>query len=241
MIVLVVAMTVCTGYAAGRIHQWYRTALERDQAYRDGYDTATRSLFSLAARIIRPRRSEKAAVRGTATVTSILAAPSNATPSNAAPSLVGPSTASLPTTPIPTVASADTGQESAGRHTVPDQLVSGPTYRLPPDRVARAKVPQAGEVDEAGEVTLRVEPGEGTIRVDAGEATFQVDAGEATTRVVAVPDPVGAAGCAARTGPAGGRHESATRPGSPTRSERARRGELSAVPDPVDLPRTRAS
>lgn len=209
--VLIIAFMASSGYAAGRLHQWYRTALERDQAFRDGYDTATKSLFSLAARMIRPRRSEKAAVRGTATVTSILAAPSG--------TVVRP----------------------AGRHTVPDELVSAPTYRLPPDRVARAKVPQAGEVDEAGEVTLRVEPGEGTIRVDAGEATFQVDAGEATTRVVAVPDPVGAAGCAARTGPAGGRHESATRPGSPTRSERARRGELSAVPDPVDLPRTRAS
>src|SRR4051794_1184999 len=30
--VLLVAFTASTGYAAGRIHQWYRTALERDQA-----------------------------------------------------------------------------------------------------------------------------------------------------------------------------------------------------------------
>jgi hypothetical protein len=27
-----------------------------------------------------------------------------------------------------------------GRHTVPDELVQAPTYRLSPDRVARAKV-----------------------------------------------------------------------------------------------------
>jgi hypothetical protein len=72
---LLIAFIGSSGYAGGRIHQWYRTSLDRDQAYRDGYDTATRSLFSLASRIIRPRRSEKAAVRGTATVTSILAAP----------------------------------------------------------------------------------------------------------------------------------------------------------------------
>jgi hypothetical protein len=111
LMVLLVAFTASTGYAAGRIHQWYRTALERDQAYRDGYDTATRSLFSLAARIVRPRRSEKPAVRGTATVTSILAAPSNAD-----------------------------GAVDSGRHTAPDELVSGPTYRLAPDRIARAKV-----------------------------------------------------------------------------------------------------
>lgn len=147
--VLVVAMTVCTGYAAGRIHQWYRTALERDQAYRDGYDTATRSLFSLAARIIRPRRSDKAAVRGTATVTSILAAPSNTGPLDAArldavSSNVSPLNGTHSAVAQFTGASSNDAQaDSEGRHTVPDGLVSGPTYRLPADRVARAKVPES--------------------------------------------------------------------------------------------------
>jgi hypothetical protein len=32
---------------------------------------------------------------------------------------------------------------STGRHTVPDELVQGATYRLPPDRIFRAKVPDA--------------------------------------------------------------------------------------------------
>jgi hypothetical protein len=137
--VLLVALTASTGYAAGRIHQWYRTALERDQAYRDGYDTATRSLFSLAARIVRPRRSDKPAVRGTATVTSILEAPSNAGPPNAGPS------AGTPVGP--------------GRHTAPDELVSGPTYRLAPDRVARAKVPPAtGQPEEKTPVRIVPKP-----------------------------------------------------------------------------------
>jgi hypothetical protein len=64
LITLLAAFTACVGYAAGRLHQWYRTVLDRDEAYRDGYDTATRSVFSLAARLIGPRR----AVRGTAVV-----------------------------------------------------------------------------------------------------------------------------------------------------------------------------
>jgi hypothetical protein len=105
--VLLIAFTASTGYAAGRIHQWYRTALERDQAYRDGYDTATRSLFGLAARFVRPRRSERGEVRGTATVTSILAAPS--------------------------------GAHTGGRHTAPESLVEGPTYRLTPERLAQVR------------------------------------------------------------------------------------------------------
>ena len=113
MAVLLVAFVASTGYAAGRIHQWYRTSLERDQAYRDGYDTATRSLFSLAARLVRPRRSDKPAVRGTATVSSILEAPGAG------------------------AGGGTTGAGVTGRHTVPDELVAGPTYRLTPDRIAR--------------------------------------------------------------------------------------------------------
>jgi hypothetical protein len=55
LFVLLAAFLACTGYAAGRLHQWYRTGQDRDEAYRDGYDTATRSVFSMAARIIGPR------------------------------------------------------------------------------------------------------------------------------------------------------------------------------------------
>jgi hypothetical protein len=59
---IVVALVVAaTGYAGGRLHQWWRTGKDRDAAYREGYDTATRSVFSLAARLIGPRR---APVRG---------------------------------------------------------------------------------------------------------------------------------------------------------------------------------
>lgn len=46
-------------YLGGRLHQWHRATDEREAAYRDGYDTATKSLFSLATRtarsMVRPR------------------------------------------------------------------------------------------------------------------------------------------------------------------------------------------
>lgn len=58
----IILMLFC--YAFGRLHQWYRTTAEREMAFRDGYDTATKSLFSLAARTAMRRP----APRGEATV-----------------------------------------------------------------------------------------------------------------------------------------------------------------------------
>ena len=37
---------------------------------------------------------------------------------------------------------------SAGRHTVPDELVQAETYRLPPDRVFRARVRDAAPLPQ---------------------------------------------------------------------------------------------
>jgi hypothetical protein len=47
-IVLALAFVIASGYAAGRIHQWYKHGLERDHAYRDGYDQASRCMFDMA-------------------------------------------------------------------------------------------------------------------------------------------------------------------------------------------------
>ncbi|MFI7599222.1 hypothetical protein [Actinoplanes sp. NPDC049681] len=127
LITLLASFTGCVGYAAGRLHQWYRTGLDRDEAYRDGYDTATRSVFSMAARLIGPRR----AVRGTAAVTSAVI------------------------TTAPAVPGGDVAP-GGGRHLVPDELVQGPTYRLTPDRVARAKVRDAEVADEGEQQTTRL-------------------------------------------------------------------------------------
>jgi hypothetical protein len=117
--VLIVVFGLSTGYAAGRIHQWYRTSLDRDEAYRDGYDTATQSLFSVAARAVKGRRAEKAAARGTAKVSSILEAPGAA---------------------INQGGETSDGTEQEGKHTLPEALTRAKTYRLTPDRIARAKV-----------------------------------------------------------------------------------------------------
>lgn len=38
-------------YGFGRVHQYFKQGLERDVAFRDGYDTATKSLFREATRI----------------------------------------------------------------------------------------------------------------------------------------------------------------------------------------------
>jgi hypothetical protein len=134
LFVLLAAFLACTGYAAGRLHQWYRTGQDRDEAYRDGYDTATRSVFSMAARIIGPRRSEKAAIRASAAVRP------SPSPPVAAPGRHDNARALTPPTASP------------GRHTVPDELVRAATYRLTPDRVARAKV--RGETPQS-DVTSR--------------------------------------------------------------------------------------
>ncbi|MGX6603019.1 hypothetical protein ACWKSP_12900 [Micromonosporaceae bacterium Da 78-11] len=62
---LLALFVACSAYAAGRLHQRYQMHRDREDAYRDGYDTATRSVFSMAARLIAPRRS---AARGSARV-----------------------------------------------------------------------------------------------------------------------------------------------------------------------------
>ena len=75
LVVLLAAFIACSAYAAGRLHQRIRTGRDRDEAYRDGYDTATRNVFSLAARLIGPRRST--AIRGSAKVPAVSAAASS--------------------------------------------------------------------------------------------------------------------------------------------------------------------
>lgn len=175
LIVLLAVLVACTGYAAGRLHQWHRSGLDRDEAYRDGYDTAARSTFSLAARIVGLRR-DRGRVRATAPVPARCApegpAPASPSPASAHPPASAPSLDAharplsragsrfrrlappRPASSVPPIVSApasapdsatdapaSTSEPSGpGRHVVPDELVHAPTYRLAPDRVARAKV-----------------------------------------------------------------------------------------------------
>jgi hypothetical protein len=135
--VLLIAFTISTGYAAGRIHQWYRTSLERDQAYREGYDTATRSLFGLAARLIRPRRGEKGAVRGTATVSPSLAASRAVRAESDTRWGPAPRAAHEATD----LGSATTVIDAVGRHKLLDELAQVPVCRQSSDHTARTKAP----------------------------------------------------------------------------------------------------
>ena len=49
-LVLALAFVIASGYASGRIHQWYKHGLERDHAFREGYDRASQSMFEMAIR-----------------------------------------------------------------------------------------------------------------------------------------------------------------------------------------------
>jgi len=57
-ICFLVVLAASAGYAGGRIHQWYRTALERDRAWRDGYDQGTGTLFKVATKVLRRKPGE---------------------------------------------------------------------------------------------------------------------------------------------------------------------------------------
>ena len=144
LLILLASFVGSTGYAAGRLHQWYRMDQERDEAYRVGYDMATRNVFSLAARMIGPRR-ERAAVRGSASVHRSSSVSSGSPSPSESPVVSGDSSDRH-----------DGSAGSRGRHTVPDELVQAATYRLTPDRVARAKVRQKPAADLPDDQTSRL-------------------------------------------------------------------------------------
>jgi hypothetical protein len=47
-VLLAISFCIAFCYALGRIHQWYRDGAEREQAYRQGYDLASDSMFEMA-------------------------------------------------------------------------------------------------------------------------------------------------------------------------------------------------
>jgi hypothetical protein len=60
LLILFAVFLACCGYAGGRAHQRYLTSQDREDAYRDGYETGTRSVFSTAVRMLGPRRPVRA-------------------------------------------------------------------------------------------------------------------------------------------------------------------------------------
>jgi hypothetical protein len=47
IVVLTLSVILSGAYAIGRIHQWQRHGLERDEAYHAGYDKASRSIMGM--------------------------------------------------------------------------------------------------------------------------------------------------------------------------------------------------
>jgi hypothetical protein len=47
---LAVAFVMTVSYVAGRLHQWSRRAVDRHEAFQEGYDRASQALFHLATR-----------------------------------------------------------------------------------------------------------------------------------------------------------------------------------------------
>ncbi|GAA2647334.1 hypothetical protein [Paractinoplanes durhamensis] len=58
----VLVMVLCA-YGGGRVHQWYKHSMDRDQSFRDGYNQGYHALFALAARHARPAAAGPAAAR----------------------------------------------------------------------------------------------------------------------------------------------------------------------------------
>jgi hypothetical protein len=115
LIILALAFVVASGYASGRIHQWYRHGLERDQAYREGYDHASHSLFDMA---MKNRAHKKRAGDATKKVAGTAAVPSEKMMAQApaVPLPVGRARAvGAGRRRIPNGSAPDTG-ESRGRH-----------------------------------------------------------------------------------------------------------------------------
>jgi hypothetical protein len=49
-----VVISVLCAYSGGRVHQWYKHSMDRDGAFREGYNHGYRMLFQLATRRSRP-------------------------------------------------------------------------------------------------------------------------------------------------------------------------------------------
>ena len=120
LLILFAVLLACCGYAAGRAHQRYLTSQDREDAYRDGYETGTRSVFSTAVRMLGPRRPVRASapVQGpevapaaeepTVPVTAKPVAPTSAAPTPAAPTPAAP-TPAAPTSAAPASAAPAPG------------------------------------------------------------------------------------------------------------------------------------
>jgi hypothetical protein len=60
LILMALLFVIASAYASGRLHQWYRHGVQRDRAYRKGYDEASHTLFDLAIQKNAPKAGKAA-------------------------------------------------------------------------------------------------------------------------------------------------------------------------------------
>ncbi|HEY0000736.1 MAG TPA: hypothetical protein VGB74_09805 [Actinoplanes sp.] len=89
---LLALFLACVGYAAGRLHQRWQAAQDREEAYRDGYENGSSNVFSTAVRMLGPRRSARgaASVRAAEAASSAAASPAGGSASRAASGSASP-------------------------------------------------------------------------------------------------------------------------------------------------------
>jgi len=63
IIVLTLSIITSSAYGVGRIHQWYKHGIQRDEAYRTGYDKASYSIMDMM-RFQRPPDQDVCPPRG---------------------------------------------------------------------------------------------------------------------------------------------------------------------------------
>ncbi len=116
--ILVAIFVASCGYAAGRMHQRYQLKHDREAAYRDGYETASSRVFSLAARVAAPKRPARGA------------APVQPTSPEAPPSSA-PSSSARHSSALPDSARPSSAPSSSARHSsaLPDS--APPSSALP--------------------------------------------------------------------------------------------------------------
>lgn len=134
-ILLALLFTLAVTYAAGRLHEWYRHALERDLAWREGYDRATHSLYRLAVDAAAGRRTTKATGGIAGTVGT--AGTAGANPRHASPSPA----AALPARAVASVVVPITDAPSSfGRHAARPRELEDTTQILIADEITQRRL-----------------------------------------------------------------------------------------------------
>ncbi|WP_155123705.1 MULTISPECIES: hypothetical protein [unclassified Actinoplanes] len=135
LLVLLSAFVGCVGYALGRWHERREGGADRAEAYRDGYDHAARSVFSMAARVAGRRRG-RGAVRASAVV------------SPPDPSVAPVS--SSPAAPAPVSAPASAAAGPVAVSGMPQPVSTGASAEAPLAGVPSSGVPSSGVAASGG-------------------------------------------------------------------------------------------